>query len=454
MTELQPFLSSAIDPALSITSIVEGAISLVDSPTSSIGQVQRDRKGRSVPVRMCQYLNRLLADDTSFPSLPEQFQVELLYLQAITSQIVSDQITAVREDGPWKSLQQTDAVFEAEELVSAARNVVNAQVQAANSRDIQEAPVLYQLFQLLVKQASALTPLGLYSSRSLGELVQVLVETNGLTTSLETELLKAEFLKVAPETVLVAAAVLAGLGEAARSSKVVNTFCNRLVSEVAGAKPQAEKTHMTLVLLTLSGRIYDSGELPVANNRVVFAVRQITSWLEEPDELRPELRVEIFRSLTQLLPCMKEVYGTYWEKAIEFCISSWTNARDYSVNEYLPIIHSSLRLIKTLESLPEPNDDLVDVLKDFAESKSKSLIELLKLDRDATSQPLEIVDGMICREVEKIPTRHISDLSDIFPLVASESRDIQTAAFNLLHRAIPPRQEQQAVDALLDKTGQ
>ena len=103
--------------------------------------------------------------------------------------------------------------------------------------------------------------------------------------------------------------------------------------------------------------------------------------------------------------------------------------------------------------MQEPNDDLKAALKEVPDTKTAGLIKLLQLDRESSSQPLTIVDGVLCREVDKISTRFLPELSELFPLIASESRDIQTASFNLLHRALPEQQEQQAVDLLLDKKG-
>lgn len=381
--------------------------------------------------------------------MPEQFQIELLFLQCITIQLASDQITLMTKNGLWESLDSAEDLSEAEELVSSSREFINTSIV----REFEEPSLLAQLMDLMMVEAKALTPRGLYSSRALSDLIQATVEAYGLGATLEAKLLKNETLKSAPDTVLVAAAIITGLGEASQSSKAMNNFCNRLVSDVAGASPDNEKALMTLVLVTLCSQVYETGELPVANNRIVFAVRQVTSWLDEADDLPASFSAEVCRTLAQLLPCMKDVYGSYWEKTAQFCISLWNRAERDPLSEALPYIHASMKLVRALEALPEPNDDLEDALKEVSEPKAKGIIKLLQLDRENASRTQEIVDAMICREVDKISTRFVPDLSDIFPLIASESRDIQTASFNLLHRALPEQQEQQSVDLLLDKKG-
>lgn len=449
MTELIPFFEQPINPSITITNSLGGASALTKGHSeAAMVRVPRDRKGRSIPMRMALYVCQLSEAGLSLSKLPRPFQVELLYLQCLTVQLVSDQITCMEENRLWKTVGHTEASAQAEGFISSMRNILGALAAEVKSWD--DSSVVYDLVNLLLEHSIELTPRGLYSARSLSELVQSLVDTHG--SHLEVALMKPELLKVTPATVFPASAIIAGFGESLQPSKLANTFLNRVVSEVADATPHGSKTLTTLVLLNACAQIYEPGELPVANNRIVFAVRQITSWLDDPEDLDTALCAEICRSLNHLLPCMKDVYGSYWEKSIEFCLSLWDQVKRYELDEALPIIHASLRLSKTLEALQDPNDDLVDALKEVDGAKPRALLELLRLPRDASTQPLEIVDAMLCREVEKIPLRHIKNLSDIYGLVASDSRDIQTAAFNLLHRAIPAEQEQKAVDVLLDKT--
>ncbi|KAM0328260.1 hypothetical protein ACHAQA_005669 [Verticillium albo-atrum] len=266
------------------------------------------------------------------------------------------------------------------------------------------------------------------------------------------ELTKFDALKATPTTILAAVALLDGFGEKLQSSKLVSTLCNRLVSDIAGLSAQSEKTLPTLVLFNTCARVYELGEMPVANNRLVFAIRQITSWLDDTVGLTPGLSAEICRALHTLLPSIKDVYGPHWERTIEFCTTLWSKASSDDLEDAIPYIHASLRLISALEALIEPNDDLVDALQEAAETKSRALLALLEIPREKSTQPLEIVDGIICRQAEKIPLKHMGDISDLYSLVASESREIQTAAFSLLHRALPTKQEQLSIDVLLDKS--
>ncbi|KFA64870.1 hypothetical protein S40285_02894 [Stachybotrys chlorohalonatus IBT 40285] len=459
MSALLSIMERPVDPSLTITNILGGAAALVHAPAEaniSHAQLPRDRKGRSMPARMALYTSHMFEADVELVKLPRQFQIELLYLQCLTIQLASDQLTTLSDGGLWKTLRTPEAIAEAENLVSSSRKFISDRATLSKWWDAEvtdEVSIAFRgLVDLLSEQSKDTTARALYSARALSEIIQSLAETRGASTVLEDRFMKTDVLKATPTTVFLASALLGGLGETLQPSKAASNFCNRLVSDIAGASPAAEKTPIILVLLTLSAQVYESGELPVANNRIVFAVRQITQWLDEPNALDPALSAHICRALAQLLPCMKDIYGSYWESTIEFCLGLWKKAGEHDLIEMLAPIHASLRLMKILESLSDPNDDLKEALAEFARAKYEALLVLLGLPRERQSQPLEIVDGILCREVGKMPIRYLDDLSDIYGLVASDSSDIQTAGFNLLHKAIPPQQEQKSVDAMLDKT--
>ncbi|KAF9874762.1 hypothetical protein CkaCkLH20_07899 [Colletotrichum karsti] len=460
MQQLSNFLQGSLNPSLSITSSLGGAHFLVQPTESSQRvRVRRDREGYSIPARMASYTSKLLSSDISVSTLPESFQVELLYLLCVSVQIVSDQITLMDENKLFMNLDAGDTLSFAEDFVSSTRVTINTIIDEAKGwRDGSEAgstKLINGLIAIMTQETKELNPLGVYSSRALSELLQALTEKHGFPTAGDDKINQLATLRPTPQTILSATAVLTGFGETLESSKAINNLCNRLVSDVAGASiepEKAEKCLMILVLLNACMQVYEVGEIPVANNRIVFAVRQITSWLDDTLNLTPALSAEICRALQRLLPSMKDVYGPHWEKTVEFSTALWAKASDDRLDASLPYIHTSLKLMTALETLSEPNDDLEDALKEYAETKSLSLIELLKLDREKATQPLEIVDAIICRQVDKIPLKHISDLSELYGLVAAESRSIQTAAFNLLHRALPAQQEELSVNVLLDKT--
>ncbi|TWU77234.1 hypothetical protein ED733_001585 [Metarhizium rileyi] len=462
MRHFAPLLDAPINPSLSITSGIGGMVCLPrsENPQGATLHLSRDRHGRSIALRMALYTGELLKNDLDLDNLelPIQFHIDLLYLLGLTTQVASDQITTMSRNGLWLSLEHTGALSEAEDMISSSKHLFNKVVTKANDwpsesgSDDTPTSIIQGLIHLAMKESREISSHGVYSARFLSELVQALTEVHGMPSLLEEKILQSDNLNAKLETGLLAAGLISGLGEAAQSSKTVSNFCNRLVSDVAGNSPAHEKTEMTLALLATVAQVYEAGGLPVANNRIVFAVRQITSWLEHSGELSLSLKSSIYRALNVLLPCMKNVYGSYWETTLQSCTSLWNRTIHDNLDEALPAIHASLKLVKTLESLREPNDDLEDALQDFAPAKFTGLVELLRIGWEAKSQPFEIVNGIICREAEKIPVSKIPEPEDLFGLIVSESRDVQTAAFSLLHRKIPADQEQRSIDVLLEKT--
>lgn len=454
--ELVNFFEEIPDPSLALTSSLGGAYFLPNgSSTTSKTTVRRDRSGCSIPGRMAMYMTKLLSSGFSMGDLPMHAQVDILTCLGLTTELATDQLTAMSTDKIWKSFSTGNSLSDAEDFISLSRNLlIELTENADNWRDgsgTSQSQLMHASVQELIGLSRSLTPMGLYCARFLSELLQTLTEAYGFPSSAEQWLTSLDILKSSPSTVLPAVAILSGLGEAVSSSKVVNNFCNRLVSDVAGAKLNQETTLITLVLLNACMQVYDVGELPVANNRLVFAVKQLTSWLEAPEELDYRFAAEVCRSLQRLLPCVKDVYGSYWELSADFCIYLWTKPIIQSLDCRLPEIHASLRLITTLQSLEDPNDDLIDVLQATAQKRSVALLELLKLPREKETQALVIVDAFICRQVEKIPLDHVEDVSELYGLVSGDFRTIQTAAFTVLHKVLPATQEKLSVDVLLEK---
>ncbi|OAA66870.1 ring zinc finger protein [Niveomyces insectorum RCEF 264] len=470
MKELLPFFRDGLNPALSLTSSLGGAYLLVPAadrrPPSGL---KRDRQGNSVPARMAAYTTKLVAvDGVDVSVLPQAFQVELVYLLYVLVQLGSDQLAVSDTDSLWGDLSGNPFAFEtADDAVTTTRALL-AKLVVERTQDGDDT-FFQALRDTMLQQTRQLTPLAVYTARALGELLQTRQEGRGFTAADESDLVKLGLWKSSPETALGAVAVLSGYGELLASAPSVSNFCNRLISDVAGAQPEKPSALATLVLLNTCMAVYDIGALPAATNRLVFAVKQITSWFgnggggdenEDEDEEKEDngqllldgrVAAESCRALQRLLPCIKDIYGPYWERSFKFCIGLWARAPGEDPDLRLPYLHASLKLVAALEAMEDPNDDLQDTITLFAKAKSEGLLRLLALPRARASQPQEIVDALLCRMASTVPLEHVTDLSELYGLVASESRAIQTAGFNILHRAIPAQQGELSLNVILEK---
>ncbi|KAK0620565.1 hypothetical protein B0T14DRAFT_567308 [Immersiella caudata] len=456
LTELGPFLQSAPNPSLSLTSSMGGAYFLAKGSGAKRRRTRRDAKGRSIPARMAVYTSSLLMSELPLTSLPEDFHLELLYLLGLTVELAADQLTTMETGGLWETVGDgEDAANEIQDLTTLSQKIINdIAVETTNWRggDLSGNTVAERLIKFALQHSQDFSTASLYSAKVLSSLLQALVETHGVPTRLDEWLAKLGVVKVSTKTTFAAIAVLVGFGEALGSSETVKTLSNRVVSEMIGAMPGLERTLYSIVLLNVCLSVYNAGEAPVDARKQTLALKQITSWTDTPDEMSDSLAAEACKGILRVLPSVQGVYGPYWEQAIGFCIKLWTE-REVPAHPTtrLPYVHASLKLIAALVEAPEDaSDDLTEAVAQRSQDISKGLIELLKAPREAT-QPSLIVDTILCRMLERIPLGHIGDLEALYGLVAADSREIQTAAFGLLHRALPAVQEQLSVDILLEK---
>jgi hypothetical protein len=466
MQNLSPILNEVPNLALGVMRPFSGAVFLVRSSSSvSFPPPVRDLYGYSIPLRMAMYTSRLIGE--YFKLLPRKLLVDILYLLNLTSQLVEDQLDLDEENKLFESAADSDVMAELREFVLASRSSFALIVPSARAwlddfdkgtgnEPLDLSGTTGALVYKLIEASNGYTPTAFYATRALSNFLQRLVNTHGWNnTEGDAWLQKLDILKASTKNILGAVAFLTGLQETLVTNKTVNNMCNRLISDVAGASAQSEKTLGLLVLLNASLSVYDEGDLPVAQNRLVFAVKQILSWTDDLST-NSLLLSEALRALHRLLPAIKDVYGTYWETSLGFCVSIW-DSTDAAVlsDENLPMIGMSLKLYAILQTLEEANDDLEDSLRQLSYQISHGMINLLKARRLKENLPRIYVDDLLAREIAKVPLDHIKDnLSEFYPLVASDYRTVQSAAYDILHRALPEAQQQISVNVLLENKGQ
>lgn len=456
---LAPLLDQVPNPTLGVMRPFAGAVFLVRTQKGSdISRPERDLDGYSVALRMAMYSARLIREHPD--RLSKDALAEILYLLGLTVELANDQL----------DLLETNKLFvlSSEEAIAGAREFVDRIYQESwsfillHSKAWQEgfesgsplefSGVVHTLVLKLLNASSGNTSTSFYSARVLSHLLPKLAEQHGWPAGSEEWIVNLEILKSSTSNVLGAVAILTGLHETLSTSQIVGNLCNRLISDVAGATAQSEKSLGLLVLLNATLSIYDGDDLPVAQNRLVFAVKQILSWTPEIASTNYQLSSESCLALQRLLPAIKSVYGSYWDKTLEFCIKTWESMEsEEHYDQKLPMTGMSLKLFSSLRSLQDANDDLEDALTKYGETASRCFIKLMKLPRFKPTQPIEFVDNILSRLVVKIPLSHVNEISEFYPLIASENRIVQSAAFDVLHRAIPAEQEEISVNAILEK---
>jgi hypothetical protein len=196
----------------------------------------------------------------------------------------------------------------------------------------------------------------------------------------------------------------------------------------------------------------------IATQRLVFLIKHILPWLEPEHDVL--IRAEVAKALAYLLPGMEDIYGEHWAQGLTTMTEIWAEVDEGAINETsIPLINASLRLLQTLRKLSkseEANDDLVDGLKDQEKPMFDGLLHLLESTGgvpDESHQPLMITNELLSRQISQLPSKQIQDLLDVeelYPLMMTQSRAIQQAAFSVLHIKVPFTQEQISFDAALE----
>jgi E3 ubiquitin-protein ligase listerin len=448
------------DPQLSLTNSLGSAITLVQVPKpEETFQPSRDFSGFSVAFRMALYMSKLLCKGAQ-KGFTMDNSIMTLRLLILSYSLADDQHASEEENMLWVDTVDTEVQDQVLSFLDSKQIILrDISNEANNWRD--EAPnspkavIAHTLVKSLLEASGGTSPAAFYAARALNSVVSALVAAHGWKNLGGDEWLSSlDVLKASTPNIFAAVSMLSGLQEFLANSKLVANLCNRLVSDVTSASVNGENTLKLLILLNATLVIFESSNLPVAQNRVVFAVKHITSWMSEDRSLSPSLAAEACRSLQLLLPSIKDVYGPYWEISINFCINQWKiKCADENMNERLAVYNASLRLITSLRGLKDPNEDLSEALTDSAKSISNGLLELLKVPRTKESSPWLAFQNHLQRQAADIPANHITDLAVVYPLVAFDSFPVQSAAFQILSRAIPVTQEQISIDVVLEKKG-
>lgn len=136
----------------------------------------------------------------------------------------------------------------------------------------------------------------------------------------------------------------------------------------------------------IQGRENIISEIP--QQRLVFFVKHIDKIFSE-GKLSYNVKTEVFKALTVILPLIRGIYGSFWAALIKYTQTAWSTTHT-PVDDEIASLHASLRLLVTLHRLStqESNDDLEDAWNENKESISNSLLSLLsQLQRTRFSSP-------------------------------------------------------------------
>ena len=178
----------------------------------------------------------------------------------------------------------------------------------------------------------------------------------------------------------------------------------------------------------------------------------------------------MLKLLTLVLPSVASIYDEFW-RDLWISVTSML-AQDEMTPINIPLLYSAVKLFSLYKRLAadESNDDLVEVWqergKDLPGILLGPLVQYNEYEKDpeqirssrtphkellnARHRPRSIVMGMLGRLMARLPLDHVESMEEIYPLITDE-REVQSTAFDLLHRKITDRQEQLSLDLALSK---
>jgi E3 ubiquitin-protein ligase listerin len=462
-------------PSLALLSPLGGVVHLVQSELlGAKARVQADGEGLSQALRIAMYVAGLLRDTDLSDKLTESGEmrwsvVALLYLTVL---LAEDNLSVLGTNALWDPKRASTAEPVVLDFITGAHAVL-ASFSQAMAPDLESdatsstATSDYSAFSTALarfgQDEPARSPVQYYVALAKAKINADFFESHGYDADQSRASESILRQKRAGKDPLCIVACIAGLQQPLTGSQLVSRYCNELVADltdldVSDAQHEQKNLEQLIVLNSILNTQEDA-LATIAKQRLIFLVKRLVPALNAGTT--SAITVEICKALTVLLPGMQDMYGEHWSTILAYILSFWMSVevqmeKDVLSDDHVLHTNASLRFYATLRKLSqseEPNDDLVDALKDSKAEIHDALIQLLKAANGASDemhQPLMITHELLAREIARLPQSPLQDADELYPLLYTPSRPIQQAVFDLLHQHIPAAQEQVSLDAALD----
>jgi hypothetical protein len=457
-------------PSLALMSTLGGAVHLVQVPDDEFRpHVQYDTEGFSQALRIAMFVSKLLTETEMIEELGKSKATTLACLQ-LSVLVAEDSVSVVGSNGLWREQTAMESEAAILDFISEANAIL-----ATYSEELLPRPEtdprsedsrFFSALENLRANQQVTSPISYYVAACVARLYSNLFELHGFSTS-QAQACEAIIKKQRSENrQLNLVSYIVGFQQPLWGTPTLARVSNEVVAYLTDADVEKDELNFftQLNLLTTILRTQEDVLTGIPKQRLIFLAKHLLGSLGSP--IDTATKSEVLRGLTYLLAGIDDMYGEHWEQALESVITAW--ALIVSESEYgtideghLLLENTSLRLLAALRKLArseEPNDDLVDALKEKKGKIQEVLVKLLTVANgisDEDHQPLRITHELLARQIAATPIEKLANFDDIYPIVYAPSRSIQQAAFRLLHKEIPTAQEQISFDAAIDnKTAQ
>ncbi|KAA8914542.1 hypothetical protein FN846DRAFT_926712 [Sphaerosporella brunnea] len=449
---IRPFLLEVKNPSLAISNSLAGGIFFVENEPVEGASTTWNSEGYSKILRMSLFVTKFIdaVRNTSDTWVIEIEKVSnLLRWLLVVHEVVKDNRSIEGANDIWKDYSP-EVDTELTEFAASLQRLIQLAVNTTTDQREFASKVIYPLVE---RCGNSLSPEAFYSARALSVAYALLCEATPEFAQCYVEEIEKNDMWKSPD-IFHSTALLVGaenvLPPAKRERVWVGVIGALLGVSSAGA---ATSGLQLLVLLNTAFPDADAGPTPIPQPRAMNLIRHLLSWVDEDNEeidLSPGLISEIAKALCHVIPVVGGMYGEHWQSAFDFVRSCWEICAPLE-EVHLSMVSASLRLFQVLKSLIGQNDDLDDAWMEFRGDLYSRLIGLLQNAGrpDNTHQPRSIVNTQIARQLRDIDVSLVEDVGSLYPLLRTQSRPIQKAAFDILHLYIPTQQEQLSVDIAL-----
>ncbi|TKA55497.1 hypothetical protein B0A55_13038 [Friedmanniomyces simplex] len=460
--------------SLAILSPLGGAVHLVQaSDPGKQTPVQTDYEGLSQALRIAMHIARILASIDAKGKLAEsEEQWTVIALLHMCVLLAEDNLSVLGTNAVWHPSDGAFTEATVLDFVTEANKVLNWYWEALRpikTADGDDEPTAYDQLMLAVGQLqdrhdAQPSPLRYYTALADARITSNLFELHGHSAEQVKDSEASLKASRSGKDALSIAACIVGQQHPLAGTQAITRFCNELVADLTDIdlsdSQHQSKSLERLVLLNTIIYTQEDAVASIAKQRLIFLVKRLIPALTESSAM--SITAEICKTLSLLLPSMQDMYGEHWTQALSYVLGVWTSAGLQSADkrdaeDRIILTHATLKLYGTLRRLSksdEPNDDLLDTLKDNANRTYQGLVTLLKAANgvsDEAHQPLMATHEQLARQIGQLPYQALPDSEELFPLLYTPSRPIQQGAFDLLHKQIPAAQEQISLGAALEK---
>ncbi|TGZ78159.1 hypothetical protein EX30DRAFT_366230 [Ascodesmis nigricans] len=444
-----PLLETVSNVSLAVTNSLAGCIFLVDRFSDHQPTVPVDAHGHSQYLRMVTLVTHIFTAVEAARVIPRSQLITLLYHSIVVIELLKDNISIAYNTRVFEVID-VEAEQELTNIVDEIQHWISLAVKSDS-----DSTLAQELWVTVSENAKEKTVEAFYAARALVSLSSSLIDAvpslqdSGVSWLENTDVWKES-------DTFCAAAILTSFGNVLKPARK-ERICNELISDITGIPADQAASVATQKLVFLNSILPNQDETPISilPMRLTRLVKHSLDWFSEDNEdadIGPGLVVEVGKMLCSVLPAIESMYGEHWRQALEFIKDCWMGCVGMQ-EQQIPMLLWSLKLFHIIRKLVDRGEN-DDIREEWGTSKDELEDLLVKLllsarDPDTNNQPRNMCYVQIERQLKGVSQALIPDIREVYPTLRVQSRPIQHAAFDILHRAIPQLQEEVSINAVI-----